>query len=212
MTSQAATRPEDDYIARVLDHIPFARQLRSQIDMDLRSHIAERMEHGQSIDDVVQQLGDPATLAESYLGAVPLVAATFGERVQAKLIDVGAVFLGALALCLACVVVLVGTANHESIFFALAGSVLVGSIGFFVYTVVTEYQSGQTLGKRMMGLRVVRESGARISLGQSLVRQLPLLTQVFWIDVLFALFTDKSQRAFEIISKTRVVRVPLDEA
>jgi len=30
---------------------------------------------------------------------------------------------------------------------------------------------------------------------------------VFWIDVLFALFTEKHQRAFEILSKTRVVVV-----
>jgi hypothetical protein len=29
---------------------------------------------------------------------------------------------------------------------------------------------------------------------------------VYWIDVMFALFTDRSQRAFEMLSKTRVVR------
>jgi uncharacterized RDD family membrane protein YckC len=56
-----------------------------------------------------------------------------------------------------------------------------------------------------MGLRVVRESGARISFGQSVVRQLPVFLEIFWIDVLFALFTEKHQRAFEILSKTRVV-------
>jgi uncharacterized RDD family membrane protein YckC len=49
-------------------------------------------------------------------------------------------------------------------------------------------------------------SGARISVGQAIVRQLPMFLQVYWIDVLFALFTDKSQRAFEMLSKTRVVR------
>jgi uncharacterized RDD family membrane protein YckC len=65
--------------------------------------------------------------------------------------------------------------------------------------------NGKTLGKHLMGLRVVRESGARISFGQSVVRQLPMLSQVWWIDVLFALFTDKHQRAFELLSKTRVV-------
>jgi hypothetical protein len=35
---------------------------------------------------------------------------------------------------------------------------------------------------------------------------LPMFLQVFWIDAMFALFTDKSQRAFEMLSKTRVVR------
>ena len=63
-----------------------------------------------------------------------------------------------------------------------------------------------TIGKRLLGLCVVRESGARISLGQSFVRQLPLMLEVFWVDVLFALFTERHQRAFELLSKTRVVR------
>ena len=81
-----------------------------------------------------------------------------------------------------------------------------GSILFGVYTIVAEHNAGRTLGKRVLGIRVVRETGARISLGQAIVRQLPMFLQVFWIDVLFALFTDKSQRAFELLSKTRVVR------
>ena len=58
-----------------------------------------------------------------------------------------------------------------------------------------------------MGIRVVRESGARISLGQSVLRQLPFFAQFFFIDALFALFTDKRQRSFELLSKTRTVRV-----
>ena len=61
-------------------------------------------------------------------------------------------------------------------------------------------------------MRVVRESGARISLGQSLVRQLPQFLQVFWIDVLFALFTEHGQRAFELLSRTRVVMAFPEEA
>jgi hypothetical protein len=28
---------------------------------------------------------------------------------------------------------------------------------------------------------------------------------VFWIDVMFTLFTERSQRAFELLSKTRTV-------
>ncbi len=45
-----------------------------------------------------------------------------------------------------------------------------------------------------------------------MVRSLPSLFQVFMIDALFALFTDKHQRAFEMLSKTRVVRVTTREA
>ena len=51
----------------------------------------------------------------------------------------------------------------------------------------------------------MRESGAQIGLGQSLLRQLPFFAQFFWIDVWFALFTTRSQRAFEMLTKTRAV-------
>ena len=78
---------------------------------------------------------------------------------------------------------------------------------FPCYVIVTEWKDGQSVAKRWLGLRVVRESGARISLGQSIVRALPWFLEVFWIDAVFALFTDKSQRAFELLSKTRVVVV-----
>ncbi len=90
--------------------------------------------------------------------------------------------------------------------FALVVGIIAGSLLFAAYVIVLEATLGHTIGKRLLGLRVVRESGARISLGQSFVRQLPLMLEVFWVDVLFALFTESHQRAFELLSKTRVVR------
>ena len=83
---------------------------------------------------------------------------------------------------------------------------------FLVYTVVAEWQWGQTVGKHLLGVRAVRESGARVSVGQAIVRHLPVFLQVFAIDALFALFTDKNQRAFELLSKTRVVLVSPPES
>ena len=196
----------DDFINRVLDHLPSGTPMRAQIAMELRGHIAERLESGLPLEDVLRQLGDPTTLAESYLSAVPLVSASFLDRGVAKLIDVIVVVLTVLLL--------VGlpaffVADHEKLGFLFGFGVLLmvlgASFGFGLYTIVAEHWLGFTLGKRALGLRVVRESGAPIGLGQSIVRQLPMFLQVYWIDVLFALFTDKSQRAFELLSKTRVV-------
>ena len=65
----------DLYVQSVIDHVPEGLPLREQIAMELRSHIAERIAHGQTIEQVLRQLGDPLTLAESYLAAVPLQAA-----------------------------------------------------------------------------------------------------------------------------------------
>jgi uncharacterized RDD family membrane protein YckC len=195
----------DDYINRVLAALPQATPQRSQIAMELRGHIAERMEGGRSADDVLRQLGDPLVLAESYLSAVPLISAPFAARVAAKVIDIVlvVVFMGALAG-----VVTQFVPFDAVIPFALIIVLIGSSFLFAIYTIVAEYSTGETLGKHAAQLRVVRESGAQISLGQAIVRQLPMFLQVYMIDVVFALFTEISQRAFELLSKTRVVRRP----
>jgi uncharacterized RDD family membrane protein YckC len=192
----------DDYINRVMAALPQATPERSQIALELRGHITERLEGGRSPDDVLRQLGDPLALAESYLSAVPLVAAPFGARAIAKLID-GAlvlVFVGAVAGLLTQLV-----PPYWIPPVAVMIVVIGGSFAFGIYTIVSEYAAGDTIGKRAMKLRVVRESGARISGGQAVVRQLPMLLQVYIIDAMFALFTERRQRAFELLSKTRVV-------
>ena len=74
------------------------------------------------------------------------------------------------------------------------------------YYIVAETWTSQTVGKALMGLRTVRESGAKITVGQAIVRQLPLFFSFYVLDAAFALFTRKKQRLFELISKTRVVR------
>jgi uncharacterized RDD family membrane protein YckC len=192
----------DQYVSRVLSFLPRATPEREKIALELQSHIAERLANGQPEDAVLRQLGDPARLAESYLSAVPLEPAPFLARAGAKVID--------FALVVAIVVPTIAVAWYympEAFFpWALVGCMLAGSLGFCVYTVTAEYWMGQTIGKRVAGLHVVRESGAPISLGQALVRLLPVAFQFYWVDVLFALFTERHQRAFELLSKTRVVR------
>jgi uncharacterized RDD family membrane protein YckC len=191
----------DLYVQSVIDHVPHGLPLRDQIAMELRSHIAERIANGQPLEQVLRQLGDPLTLAESYLAAVPLQSARLLPRIAAKLVDVAAV-VGAVVTVAALfwAVLPTGAAGFVPIVCILACIV-----GFVAYTVIAEYRHGRTLGKRLMGIHVVRESGARISLGQSVLRQLPFFGQFFFIDALFALFTERRQRAFELLTKTRAV-------
>lgn len=200
-------RTADDYIDSVLKYMPRATPLRSQIALELRGHFAERVATGQSLDAIVSQLGDPATLAESYLSAVPLVGASFWRRAAAKILDV-LVLIGAGVVIFAPMAWLLWYSHHEVILAFMPLIVIVTlSLLFLLYTVVSEWQWGQTIGKYLLGVRAVRESGARVSVGQAFVRHLPWVLEVFWIDALFALFTDKHQRAFEMLSKTRVVLV-----
>ena len=192
----------DDYIARVLSNLPRVTPEREKIAIELRNHIEERLANGQTAENVLQQLGDPARLAESYLSAVPLVPAPFFLRAGAKLIDFGLVVAIVVPT-----VVLTWYYTPEAMFpWGPFLTILGGSLGFCVYTIAAEYWMGQTIGKRIAGLQVVRESGTPIGIGQAVVRLLPVAFQFYWVDVLFALFTERHQRAFELLSKTRVVR------
>ena len=194
----------DLYVTSVIDHVPSGLPLRDQIAMELRGHIAERMAQGQSLDEILRQLGDPEKLAESYLAAIPLESASVSARLGAKIIDV---LLVAAVVCIALGLPTLLFWDYlpeaKYFIFGVAGGVCV--LGFAAYTVDQEYRRGATVGKRMMGVRVVRESGARISLGQAALRQLPFFAQFFFIDAIFALFTKHHQRAFELITKTRAV-------
>ena len=42
---------EESYINQVMARLPRVAALKSQVAMELRSHIAERVEHGQTVDD-----------------------------------------------------------------------------------------------------------------------------------------------------------------
>jgi uncharacterized RDD family membrane protein YckC len=201
---------EDTYVDDVLSYVPQGAS-RSRIEMDLRAHIAERVEQGQPVDEAIRQFGDARMLAESYLMAVPLENATFLDRTIAKLIDFGVVISCSFGLIWS-VWWLLNTTRLAETYPSMAVLLVPVCVLTFVlllpaYFIVTEYVTDQTLGKRVLGLRVVRESGTRITLGQSFVRQIPLAASIFLLDALFALFTDKNQRAFELISKTRVVEV-----
>ncbi len=194
----------EDYVTTVLDEMPRATAMRNQIAQELRSHIAQRIADGHPLEDVLRQLGDPVALAESYLSAERLVSAPLGDRVVAKLIDA----LVSVAFVLPVGIALAFVMHPEAVvFIAIVLAILCMSFLLGVYTVIAEYSSGQTVGKRVQGIHVVRESGRRIGVGQAIVRQLPILLSIYWIDAMFALFTDKRQRAFELLSKTRVVVV-----
>ncbi len=198
------TTPEE-YIASVLERMPRDTPMRSQIAMELRALIDERTRERRPLADVLRQLGDPEKLAESYLAAVPLVPVPFADRALAKLMDLGIVLLPAWALC-----AWLRPVDATYIIYIVVAAFVACPL-FMVYNIIAESSTDQTLGKRVMGTRVVREAGTRISAGQAIVRQLPWLLQVFWIDAFFALFTDRHQRAFELLSRTRVVRVPTEE-
>jgi uncharacterized RDD family membrane protein YckC len=200
----------EEYIAEVADRLPRGTPMRAQIEMELRALIDERLQQGRSLGDILHQLGDPERLAESYVAAIPLVIVSFGDRAMAKIADYGVALLAVSPIVALCWWLI-----RPAYIFMLAPVVIALGAScpvLMLYTIWAESQTEQTAGKRMLGIRVVRETGTRIGVGQAIVRQLPWLFQIFWLDAFFALFTDRHQRAFELLSKTRVVRVQSQEA
>ena len=70
--------------------------------------------------------------------------------------------------------------------------------------------SGQTVGKRLFGLRVIQESGVRVSWLQALLRNLarPVdrLPMFYFVGGAAALFTQSQQRLGDLLAGTVVVR------
>jgi uncharacterized RDD family membrane protein YckC len=176
------------------------------VAQDLRSTFADRQALGESADEAIRQLGDPNTLAESYLSAVAMTPAPFMARVGAKLVDT--VLYGIVVPIPAIIYLRMTYSGTDPGPRNIAVFLMVGLIGmgFWLLSAVAETRYTRTPGKKLMGLHVARESGTRIGFGQALVRQLPAFLGIFLIDALFALFTERHQRAFELLSRTRTVR------
>jgi len=191
----------ESYVALLGDAMPGMMPEREQIIADVRAHIEEGTQRGEALDAVLARLGDPADLAASYLSEVPLVSASLGRRTVAMAIDVA---IPVVIATLAELFVTTGEVSRNAMLIVLGLAI---TAGFITYILVGESRLGQTLGKHWLKLLVVRESGARISVGQAIVRLLPCLLHVWFIDVIFALFTERHQRAFELLSKTRVVTI-----
>lgn len=100
-----------------------------------------------------------------------------GRRILAKLIDVVLIVFMFAALVIPAATLTAFNIGEEFVWIALCLSTIASAILASLYTVIREWRYGYTVGKYLNGLRVVRESGARISFGQSVVRQLPVFVQ-----------------------------------
>jgi uncharacterized RDD family membrane protein YckC len=111
----------------------------------------------------------------------------------------------------------------------LAGSEAIGVILFFVGLVVAFLyfpltmmregeHNGKSLGKQMLGIRVVRDDGQSVTFGWALLRQFAVIYLLFqvlggfllgipWlIDVLWPLWDDQNRALHDMIVKSHVVR------
>lgn len=92
---------------------------------------------------------------------------------------------------------------------ALAGMVVWLALGIGYHTVL-EWQYGQTIGKRLVAIRVMHETGQPLNLRASALRN--ILRLVDWLPLLYLvgsaaiLISDKQRRVGDQIGNTKVVR------
>jgi uncharacterized RDD family membrane protein YckC len=183
----------------------------------LRAELEEHLRGAEAAGDVdaLSRLGTPREAAETFSSGHDSQPARLTRRISAALMDV------AVTVILAFGGVAVGTwGSHMSTsyrngsdFYASVGVtgailVAVGMLWWVAGLTLLEWRYGQTLGKKVFGLRVVSESGIAPSFGQVILRR---LTMVFsgplqTIDWAFMFFTKKHQRAFDLVAKTVVVQ------
>ena len=100
-----------------------------------------------------------------------------------------------------------GYANAGIVFSGKTFLLLV-SLGV-AYYVVCEAATGATLGKRMVGIRVVGEDGERLTFGAALVRNLIRIVDslfFYFVGFMFALTSKRGQRLGDRAAHTIVVR------
>lgn len=212
----------DEYVRQAMENIPPALAERGRIEVDLRAHLEETVAGEGTVQAAIARFGAPAEVARGYLADLPMRPASIGVRVVALGIDVtlGLLLFGILAALYAAYafalsgpldgeiqpVVLFGVASNI-VLIAVVGLIATISLLSLLYFPLLEWRFGQTLGKRVMGIHVVADDGTAVGLGQAIVRRIPFFLEFFWIDAIVALFTERQQRAFDLVARTMVTEV-----
>jgi uncharacterized RDD family membrane protein YckC len=152
---------------------------------------------------------DPWASPRPWTGSEP---AAYGKRARAALIDA----LVTIAPLLAAALLLAVGADT-----AAAGLGIAGLAGALLYAPLTlrrtGARNGQTLGKQAQGIRVVRDDGEPVGLGDALVREALVKSLLFlyvgaffllipWLfDLLWPLWDEQRRALHDTIVSTHVV-------
>lgn len=141
--------------------------------------------------------------------------AGIGNRFLAAFVDLallGVIELG-LSLVFGVVIRELGGVAATS---ALAVSVvlLVLVIPFAYWVLLEAFWNGQTIGKHLVGIRVLRDDGSPVGffavLARGLLRLLDVVPLIFPVDMLLMLLSAKGQRLGDLVAGTVVVKARFD--
>jgi uncharacterized RDD family membrane protein YckC len=209
----------DRYVNAVLHNVTAPQAERQRIEADLRAHLDEAMQSGEQLQEVLDRVGSPEEIAAAFMSEVDLRYATFWRRLAAFAIDIVLMLLpvtvlGAIVLLFNNLVPphpeTLGSYVFGGLVILIMISLALTAVSIFLfYFPLLEGRFGQTLGKRPLGMRVLNENGMHIGYKQAFLRRISFYFDIVPFDALFVLFTEKRQRAFDIIARTVVVRAEI---
>ncbi len=203
------------YIQQVMGKIHASTYQRGRIEADLRAHLNDALQAGQPVRDVIDRMGSPDEVAAAFMAQVTMNYAPNGRRLAAFAIDM-VILVGTVIVCSFTSVALGNLVPQHpgSPSDTLMGALwILGVIAFalvaigamLLYFPLLEGRFGRTPGKRLLGLRVLKENGLPITFKDAILRRLPFYFEFWPVDGLFIFFTQKHQRGFDIVAKTIVV-------
>jgi len=134
-----------------------------------------------------------------------------GRRIGAALIDI--LVLSVIFIFVAATIGDSTVGDGNASFQLRNGQALVFAVLALVYYGLAEALTGQTLGKKLLGLKVVSEDGSVATTGQILIRtllrivdQIPFL---YLLGLIVMLATGRQRKRIgDIVARTRVVAAP----
>ena len=154
------------------------------------------------------------TPSPGYVPPSPL--ADLGSRIVAGIIDY--IIIGVVAIVLA-ILLLVPTVITEAfmmsrfrlgLFRGMFGIVVIMWFLWLAYFTYFEGTSGQTIGKRVSKIKVMKENGSRCDLSSALVRNILRIVDhlpfLYLLGIILIAATEKKQRLGDMLAKTIVVK------
>ena len=121
-----------------------------------------------------------------------------------------AIIIDSIILCVLGYIIAMFTGGTTSAGFSVTGApALILFLIALAYYVVMEVTSGGTIGKKAMGLKVVKEDGTPLDWGASIIRNLLRIIDGFFFYLVAAIVvwvSKKKQRLGDMAAHTLVVR------
>jgi uncharacterized RDD family membrane protein YckC len=136
--------------------------------------------------------------------------AGLGERIAARAIDLG------LFLVSYFIIFLIGISISSFISrYVMIGLMIFFAVIFVFYNLVTEiFMNGQSIGKRMLKIKVISVDGSQPTIGQYIIRWLFRLVD-FWmtgqvLGLIVIAVSENKQRIGDLIAKTTVIKTQIN--